>query len=85
MLRQFAGKSGFSFLVYYVGKGEEDESIPADHSAVEQIRKLDMERAGRNYPVRLKAVVTYFDGLSESMFVQDATGGIWARHAQITC
>jgi hypothetical protein len=39
MLRQFAGKSGFTFLVYYVGKGEEDKSIPADHSEVEQIRK----------------------------------------------
>jgi hypothetical protein len=39
MLRQFAGKSSFTFLVYYVGRGEEDESIPADHSDVEQIRK----------------------------------------------
>jgi hypothetical protein len=39
MLRQFAGKSGFTFLVYYVGKGEEDESVPADHSDVEQIRE----------------------------------------------
>jgi hypothetical protein len=49
---------------------------------VEQIRKLSMEEANRKYPVHLRGVVTYFDPFSESMFIQDATGGIWARHPQ---
>ena len=47
---------------------------------VKQIRQLSMEQAGRKYPVRLQGVVTYFDPSSESMFLQDGTGGIWARH-----
>jgi signal transduction histidine kinase/DNA-binding response OmpR family regulator len=47
---------------------------------VKQIRQLSMEQAGRKYPVRLRGVVTYFDPSSESMFLQDGTGGIWARH-----
>lgn len=46
---------------------------------VEQIRKLSVEEANRSHPVRLVGVVTYFDGVSPNVFLQDATGGIWAR------
>jgi signal transduction histidine kinase/PleD family two-component response regulator len=46
---------------------------------VVQIRKLSVEEANRELPVRLVGVVTYFDPVSPNMFIQDATGGIWAR------
>jgi len=49
---------------------------------VVEIRKLSMEQASLKYPVRLQGVVTYFDPSSFSMFIQDATGGIWVRHPQ---
>jgi PAS domain S-box-containing protein len=44
----------------------------------EQIRRLTPEQAARGYPVRLKAVVTYFDDSQEKdLFVQDSSAGIW--------
>jgi signal transduction histidine kinase/CheY-like chemotaxis protein/PAS domain-containing protein len=46
---------------------------------VEQVRKLSAEQANQNYPVRLRAVVTYFDAVSPDFFVQDATGAIWVN------
>ena len=46
---------------------------------VVQIRKLSVEQANQELPVRLVGVVTYFDPVSPNMFIQDATGGIWAR------
>jgi PAS domain S-box-containing protein len=59
--------------------GQQPASLPV-LTQVEQIRKLSTEQAERKYPVRLQGVVTYFDPFSESMFLQDGTGGIWARH-----
>jgi PAS domain S-box-containing protein len=44
---------------------------------VEQIRRLTPEQAKRGYPVRLRAVVTYFDNYE--MLVQDSTGGIYVK------
>jgi signal transduction histidine kinase/CheY-like chemotaxis protein/PAS domain-containing protein len=44
---------------------------------VEQVRRLAPDQARLGYPIRLHAVVTYFDTLD--MFVQDATGGIWVK------
>jgi len=45
-------------------------------SATADIRALSQAEAARGYPVRLHAVVTYYDPGTEC-FVQDATGGIW--------
>jgi diguanylate cyclase (GGDEF)-like protein len=48
---------------------------------------LSAEEARRHYPVHLRAVVTYFDptietnGMHGGMFIQDATGGIYAIFA----
>jgi PAS domain S-box-containing protein len=58
---------------------------------IEQIRELTPEQANRGYPVRLRAVVTYYVSHATSllphmtdaapsgpdMFIQDATAGIW--------
>src|SRR5258708_1036630 len=44
-----------------------------------QIPRLSVEQANQELPVRLVGVVTYFDPVSPNMFIQDATGGIWAR------
>ncbi len=44
-----------------------------------EIHSLPPAEAKRGYPVRLRAVVTYFDPVTPDLFVQDATGGIWVR------
>ena len=43
------------------------------------IRKLSVAEANRNYPVRLKAVVTYYDPQGPDLFIQDQTAGIWVN------
>ena len=45
---------------------------------VEQIRGLSRSEANKGYPVRLKAVVTYYDA-TPNLFVHDDTGGVWVR------
>ena len=54
--------------------GQQPAGLPI-LTRIEQIRKLSTEQAERKYPVRLQGVVTYFDPFSESMFIQDGTGG----------
>jgi len=44
---------------------------------VEQIRALTPERAQLGFPVRLRAVVTYYGGMGYEFFVHDSTGGIY--------
>ena len=60
---------------------------------IDQVRGLTLEQAKRGYPVRLRAVVTYyasqgFDFLTQEtssaqpapdMFIQDSTAGIWVN------
>ena len=46
---------------------------------VEQIRRLPPDEAARGFPVRLRAVVTYFDPVNVELFVQDSTGGIYVE------
>ena len=41
------------------------------------IRALSAKQANLGYPVRLRAVVTYYDAARPMLFVQDQTGGIW--------
>jgi PAS domain S-box-containing protein len=58
-------------------------SLPVPLSAltsltqVSEIRKLTVAEAQRGFPVRLRGVVTYFDGIGPDMFFQDSSGGIW--------
>src|SRR5215472_10548822 len=44
---------------------------------IRQIRELPAEQARRQYPVRMKAVVTYFDPHFKTLFIQDDTAGTW--------
>jgi PAS domain S-box-containing protein len=46
---------------------------------VSQIRLLSRQEAGRGYPVRVRAVVTYWDPAHGDLFVQDATAGIFVN------
>jgi signal transduction histidine kinase len=43
----------------------------------QQIRELKPEEAGRNLPVRLHGVITYFDPPINNLFMEDATAGIF--------
>jgi signal transduction histidine kinase len=43
----------------------------------QQVRELKPEDAGRNLPVRLRGVITYYDPPINNLFVQDATAGIF--------
>ncbi len=38
-----------------------------------------MEEAKQGHPVRLRAVITYYDAQEPDLFVQDATAGIWVN------
>jgi PAS domain S-box-containing protein len=60
---------------------------------IEQIRQLTLEQAARGYPVRIRAVVTYYNptgptflgrdaymsAATPDLFVQDSTAGIWVN------
>ena len=42
-----------------------------------QVRELDPEAAGKNIPVRLRGVVTFYDAPLFNLFIQDNSGGIF--------
>ncbi|MGD1156854.1 MAG: PAS domain S-box protein [Terriglobia bacterium] len=44
---------------------------------VSDIRALPAKQASLGYPVRVRAVVTYYGGPRRELFVQDSTGGIY--------
>ncbi|MBZ5596244.1 MAG: response regulator [Acidobacteriia bacterium] len=44
-----------------------------------EIRALSPQEADRGLPVRLRAVVTYYDAAQTDLFVQDATAGIYVE------
>ncbi|HKX00191.1 MAG TPA: response regulator [Bryobacteraceae bacterium] len=63
-----------------ISQPAQENSFPAKLpllTGIAQVRSLSPEEARRGYPVRLRAVVTYFD--SSNMFVQDPTGAIWVE------
>jgi signal transduction histidine kinase len=43
----------------------------------QQVRELDPETAGKNLPIRMSGVVTYYDASLFNLFFQDATAGIF--------
>src|SRR5215831_4554505 len=53
-----------------------DQALPELHTAAE-VRRLTTEQAALGYPVRLRAVVTFFNQSLYSRFVQDGTAGIY--------
>ncbi len=50
---------------------------PVTLTSIASVRSLPAEDAKRNYPVHLRAVVTYMDPVSFDLFVHDGTQGIW--------
>jgi PAS domain S-box-containing protein len=72
------------FLAIFPLFGEAEpagQSLPV-LTRIDQIRKLTPEEAEKNYPVRLRAVVTYYGGRAWEFFVQDPTGGIYLNDEQ---
>jgi signal transduction histidine kinase len=53
-----------------------EKTLPALTNAV-QVRQLSPEIAGKNLPLQLHGVVTYYDPFAYNLFVQDATAGIF--------
>lgn len=47
----------------------------------QQIRELTVDQANRGYPVKLRAVVTYFDATAFDFFVEDSSAGIYIDDA----
>ena len=43
----------------------------------QQVRELDPEAAGKNLPVRMRGVVTYYDAPLFNLFIQDNSAGIF--------
>lgn len=48
-------------------------------TTIEKVRSLKPEEAKRGYPVRLRALVTYFDPVAPDLFLQDASGAVWVK------
>jgi diguanylate cyclase (GGDEF)-like protein/PAS domain S-box-containing protein len=46
---------------------------------IDEIRRLTPEEAALQHPVRLRAVVTYYDPEPPDLFIQDSTEGIWVE------
>src|SRR5579863_3302609 len=62
-------------------KASTSSSLPTLTTA-EQVRKLSLDEARRGYPVRLRAVVTYWDPPNQDYYVQDSTAGIYVHETQ---
>ena len=54
---------------------------PQTLTSVASIRHLTRAQAEQHQAVHLRGVVTYFDTADPSLFIQDATGGIWVNRA----
>src|SRR5690242_3698764 len=66
-----------ALLLPVVGGAEELRTASA-------VRHLTPEQAAQKLPVRLRAVVTFFDETLYSRFVQDETAGIYLRESTNT-
>ena len=61
---------------------EEESAAPAAHRVITRaadVRRLSVAEAKRGYPVKLRAVVTYFNPNNTNLNVQDASAGIYVR------
>jgi PAS domain S-box-containing protein len=48
-------------------------------TTIKQIHEMSQSEASRGYPVRVRAVVTYYDPSTPDLFVHDSSGGIWVH------
>ncbi len=71
----------FSLLTFAPStRGQQRPPLPKSLpvlTRVDQIRNLSHDQADLGYPVRLRAVVTFYGGKGLEFFVQDSTGGIY--------
>jgi PAS domain S-box-containing protein len=86
------GTLAFALSVTGFGQPAEPRNLPV-LTTISQVRALSPQQAQRGYPVRVRAVVTFYyvvpqthrllatDDLHTSMFIQDATGGNWVGPA----
>src|SRR5262245_22620372 len=44
---------------------------------IRQVRELSGDEGRKQYPVQVRAVVTYFDPHHKTLFIQDESAGIW--------
>ena len=51
---------------------------------VADVHRLGQGEAAREYPVRVRAVVTYFDADWQQLFVEDESGGVFVEHQDET-
>ncbi len=61
-----------------LGRPAQAEDLPLLTTAA-KVRALSFKEAKRHYPVDLRAVVTYFEPVTPSFFVQDHSGGVWLK------
>jgi signal transduction histidine kinase/DNA-binding response OmpR family regulator len=53
--------------------------VPRVFTRAADIRAMSVAEAKRGYPVKLRAVVTYFNPSNSNLVIQDDTAGIWVR------
>ena len=61
---------------------EDESAAPIAHRVLTQaaeIRAMSVAEAKRGYPVKLRAVVTYFNPYNTNLVVQDESAGIYVR------
>jgi len=61
---------------------EDESTAPPTHRVLTQaadIRAMSVAEAKRGYPVKLRAVVTYYNPLNTNLVVQDQSAGIYVR------
>ena len=61
---------------------KDDSTIPITHRVLTraaEIRAMPVAEAKRGYPVKLRAVVTYYNAATATLNVQDASAGIFVR------
>jgi len=63
-------------LAPWNASSQTENATPALTNVI-QVRQLPPEIAGKNLPVQLHGVVTYYDPLVYNLFIQDATAGIF--------
>ncbi|MEO5823204.1 MAG: response regulator [Vicinamibacteraceae bacterium] len=61
---------------------EDESTLPMTHRVLTQasdIRNMSVSEAKRGYPVKLQAVITYYDPHNTTLTIQDASAGIYVR------
>src|SRR5665213_537603 len=88
-LKLFAGRPGdgswrilcilllFPILIFAESLSAQSKNNLTCLTNAQQVRELDPEAAGKNLPVHMFGVVTYYDTLLFNLFFQDATAGIF--------